>query len=589
MVSLAIARCPCDDPRPDPPLALRAPVLGCNIVLLLIWFLYVARKLWRTWRAKHGRWKSFLYSFLTPEACRDPSFTRKLEQVLQRRRLEHLRSTMDQFFSIVPPFCAFIGLFASDPWFAFKYIYFETMLLMLMFVGFLMMPESLTVARAHAALGTLWVLAGAHVVLSMNAISFLGGQMAGFLHQILLAQLVADLRPAVLFQIPVVAVQFYYITYSEALRENNTRLFYMAVVLGSMTALVTSYAADQSVREQARQEVLRGEASNGEATAKSLLSVMCDAVCKLGSDLVLSNPCPHLEALLLRASSVGRATTWSFPSCIQESDVERVKDFFLKNNETGNAGSVHASLVDSVGTKVPVQIFHAPMVEMDGTVSNMVGILEECTDCFQMQRLAEVDGGQPAISVGKAMRSNEEESVGGFSGTSSSKSIAPSLISNWTEGGRERDQIAVDLAMSLNFQVVQESDESRALFAFSQDGPEEFLGRFSEGSNNQSVRAWLESLFAEARYCAAPLRAQKFGTVKILNPLATTAQLMELHGRLLQEGDSEEGPALRRCLAKLRLSYPLPPQSKRRHRRQRAWRLHPELSSGSFQSTKVAI
>lgn len=390
-----------------------------------------------------------------------------------------------------------------------------------------------------------------------------------------------------LAQLPTIVVQTLYIAKYEGLRENDGRASYFTVAAGVCFAFVMAFTTEATMREQARQEVLRGLASTGEATAKSLLSVMSDAVFKLGSDLVLLQPSPHLDALLLRTQSVGRGC-WYFPSCIQESDVERVKVFLSKNNQSGQAGSLHASLVDSMGTKVQVQLFHAPMVEMDGTVSNMVGILEDCSEGVPVQRVAPLAGDAVAPPRPSDERSSDDDAASDHSGHSSAScSVHENIIGSCAGGSETRGDVTVDLSLSLCLQVLSESDESRALFAFGNSGFQGFLGRFREPRGIQQVKAWLDTLFNDGRYGGGAELSQKLGSVKIFNPLSTTTQMMEMQGRFLREEDCEgeadvgSQPFLKRVI-RFRLEKPplsqLRPQSRRQ--RQRSWRLGPSGRRG---------
>ncbi|CAK0857401.1 unnamed protein product [Prorocentrum cordatum] len=94
-----------------------------------------------------------------------------------------------------------------------------------------------------------------------------------------------------------------------------------------------------------------------EVAADGLLSQLCDAVVHLGEDMRITQPSPHLEALVLWPSSCGGMRNVSFLdlfSCSVES--ERVRGVLLR--DTPGADMLHASMKDSNDVDVTAQLFH---------------------------------------------------------------------------------------------------------------------------------------------------------------------------------------------------------------------------------------
>lgn len=113
---------------------------------------------------------------------------------------------------------------------------------------------------------------------------------------------------------------------------------------------------------------------------RSLLSVMCDALVVLKEDLDLAEPSPALQAMLLRSQAFPKSPMRrGFTAFISSSDVERFEDFIGANSMNGySASTMHMDLVDSIGSKVPVQIFHTCVhsSDKDGP-KHLLGIVED--------------------------------------------------------------------------------------------------------------------------------------------------------------------------------------------------------------------
>ncbi|CAK0818309.1 unnamed protein product, partial [Prorocentrum cordatum] len=119
-----------------------------------------------------------------------------------------------------------------------------------------------------------------------------------------------------------------------------------------------------------------------EVAADGLLSQLCDAVVHLGEDLRMTQPSPHLAALLLRPFSCGGMRNVSFLdlfSCSEES--ERVRGFLLR--DIPGADMLHSSMKDSNGVEVTVQLFHICGKDFDDQIFHVVGVREDA-ESFRM-------------------------------------------------------------------------------------------------------------------------------------------------------------------------------------------------------------
>jgi len=119
-----------------------------------------------------------------------------------------------------------------------------------------------------------------------------------------------------------------------------------------------------------------------EVAADGLLSQLCDAVVHLGEDMRITQPSPHLAALLLWPSSCGGMRNVSFLdlfSCSAES--ERVRGFLLR--DTQGADMLHASMKDSNDVDVTAQLFHICGKDFDDQIFHVVGVREDA-ESFRM-------------------------------------------------------------------------------------------------------------------------------------------------------------------------------------------------------------
>lgn len=488
--------------------------------------------LWGVWLIFHVRltdWLNFRRILENFQGPKDKVFEGKVDEVLCRRRLERVRLIINNSNLIGAPILGALILGAKgNPALFVRFLAGEITIVTLAFFFFSFFPSQLTLRRVSVLLALCFTVIGVHPCTAPNSTTYYFVSFGGYAFQILFAQMLGDLRPLML-PILVVAAAHTYTVASTALFTQPTAsgTFSLGTVMAGVAfMLITALPTQLSLREQARQEVLQGEAAKGEATAKSLLSAMCDAVIKLKSDLTLSNPSPPLEALLLRTSTFTRGACWYFPSCVLEGEIARVKDFLNHNN--GEARSFHTTLVDALGTKVPVQLFHSPMTEMDGTMSHLLGILEDSKEGFQQHRsVAAAPGPEDgaARATFKSTTSEEEKMQRAetaslhSAGSAASSRFQEISISSWA--GTGSGPFTVDLALSLKAQVWSESEHSRLLFGFGDAGQDSFLSRFAE---NDLFLEWLDSLFCEGRKTdklfegIESTNPVNLGNVKVFNP-----------------------------------------------------------------------
>lgn len=312
-------------------------------------------------------------------------------------------------------------------------------------------------------------------------------------------------------------IQLGVLYFSPALQANLTQNF-TCFCTSAFLNLAISAGASAGLRAESRALVAGRTASQGEATAMSLLSAMCDAVCRLRPDLTLKACCPQLNAILFRtAAGIQNSEPDSFTRFVCGEDVARFEEFMKKQTEMPTkAAALHLHLMDSMGGRVPVRIFHTCTVGHDGTLGHMIGINEdsqEQRDSFAANLVA--SRSERAPSSGPEVHHAQDwqdfaRIIPSIPSGLDSVSVAQSSVSAHSDAGG-CTALTVTVRTSLAVQVIQESEMSRMMFCFGGDSQLMFLQRFKEW---QKLLTTLELMHAEAACGAAP-DSQKFGEVTL--------------------------------------------------------------------------
>lgn len=143
--------------------------------------------------------------------------------------------------------------------------------------------------------------------------------------------------------------------------------------------LIICFASRAVLQMWAEDEVKALKATKGEEVVQSLLSIMCDAVVALGVDLCVRDPCPRLASLLLRPDLARTPRNGlKFDRYLMDADVQRFQEFIQHTDAEENAARcIHVHMLDSIGTRVPVQIFHARMLDIENNVNHVLGVVED--------------------------------------------------------------------------------------------------------------------------------------------------------------------------------------------------------------------
>lgn len=281
--------------------------------------------------------------------------------------------------------------------------------------------------------------------------------------------------------------------------------------------MVMCFASNTLLRLMAEDEVEAKRAVQSEEVVQSLLSMMCDAVVTLTPDLNFRDACPRIASLLLRADLSGAPRSdQSFSKYLAPLDVPRFEDFMAQSsNDEQLTRCIHVHLLDSLGTRVPVQIFHTRMTDSEGAQSHVLGVVED-------------------------MDRNPRNSKEGV--TSSAASHGTSFHSPLTSWG-PLGKVSVVLRTKLFWEVLHESPASRTFFGFGMSSdPEEFINRFQQP---RRLLHWMKYLHTMACCGRVDHPRLAFGVVNFFNPSAGSSYSGSLRGRIIkypEGGEEDEDP-----------------------------------------------
>lgn len=264
--------------------------------------------------------------------------------------------------------------------------------------------------------------------------------------------------------------------------------------------LVTSLNTYSMMRVTTEAKLSEQEAKDASRNVESLLNVMCEAVVIVKQDMTLLQPSKALESMLFRNSGLGGSIGGRrFTHFLSPDDVERFETFF-GSSAADCATSIHVDLVDSLGHRVPVQVFHTCTRDHDQqTEKHLLGLVEDVDielrdpEAFSPQSASPVANGERRP---KAAPSRTSGSRAGSEDELNSVASAPSsigAISAWsatTEGA----EASLVLRTWLSWEVVSESRSSRIYFGFGKE-PDTLLRRFRRPV---AVARWLEYIHTMA-------------------------------------------------------------------------------------------
>ncbi|CAE7261000.1 unnamed protein product [Symbiodinium natans] len=138
--------------------------------------------------------------------------------------------------------------------------------------------------------------------------------------------------------------------------------------------LVCTMALHGLLSRRAEMNLHRKNANTQLSAAQSLLRLTCDAVVELDGDLCLTKHCPELAAMLLkgRCNLEGKKLTEFMPPMEVLRAEENLRRF--SDDDPEPAQAFHTRLVDSISSRLCIELFQVQYKEMDGRHCHLVGI-----------------------------------------------------------------------------------------------------------------------------------------------------------------------------------------------------------------------
>lgn len=306
------------------------------------------------------------------------------------------------------------------------------------------------------------------------------------------------------------------------------RVEWITLVVSAVISFSYNFVIYVSIRgsriAEARALVQERQATRMEVTIKNLLSVMCDAVVTLQHNLTLREPSPRLMTLMMRS---GKPTNEmpSFLEYLSPQDVPRFQEFLDARNDL-QARSIHVHLVDSVGTPVPVQLFHTMVSDCEDRPVHVLGIVEDGEGWDQFH------GSSGPRMTRQRSGDSQVHSLAGSSNPRSSISVVGGL-SSWGDIGKAK----LTIRSRVDFEVLEESQPSRSLFGFGEGikTSDNFFARFR---NPFQLVRWLEFIHTIAARGITEHERMHYGEVLFRNHssgLAYRADLQAVVKRGLEE------------------------------------------------------
>lgn len=232
------------------------------------------------------------------------------------------------------------------------------------------------------------------------------------------------------------------------------------------------------VREMAKALL---KAGHTESIVRALLNVMCDVLVTLNEDLMLREDSPRLCALLLGTPSVTGRSGQRFSSLMAPEEALRFEDFVQSapyaEGEEAPARQLALDLRDSTGHEVSVHVYHYCLKDpVEGRLTHFLGIVED-TQLERGPLTTPTSSGRAVPDSATAMKVEPKASDSDGDVSEEGSSVGAGITS-WSSDG----PATVLLRTWLHWEIVEESEQSRALFGLTQDAanPVELVNRISK-------------------------------------------------------------------------------------------------------------
>lgn len=356
---------------------------------------------------------------------------------------------------------------------------------------------------------------------SSSAMDHLYRMCISFLGQTYMLQIYPDRRMSLALSTVTLAWRLVTIALTPAL-SGSPASFVTLSMFAWMQNVGVSHSAMSTTESEC--EALFGErqAQSSSSCLESLLQIMTDAVVALKPDLSLQQPSQQLVSMLLRSPSL---ECQKFSDFLASPDVERFEHFVrASSGDPSAAGTIRVDLLDSMGGRVPVRVFHTCTRDpWDQSERHLLGLLEDAEP--ERPGCVPVSLREPPSTAPRDACESSDKVHG---------------LRYW----QAEEEPLVTVRTTFSVDVLAETESSRALFAFSEGPGNSFPSRFRK---RQKFLRWLEFLYVLGTSGKKEHPRLKYGEVEVVNPTTGVKYRGMLKAKLLtvqQPLDEEYADAL---------------------------------------------
>lgn len=508
-------------------------LISATAAVGVLWFAAVCSRLWRGALKLQASYFS-LWSFFSLNKK-----NQRVREIFEQRRASRFQSYMQTMWLCLAPSILFITIGATwavtrsqtSPDLLSTSILASTAVFgafWLVLFGNLERPAPWLV---ELSIATIYLLLAVPPAFSNSVMNYRWHTSISVLCQAFVCQLYPDRRMAWILNSICLAWRLATLYATPVLSDDPTMGEFITAVLAFLCNVGESLATVVTMEAESAALLGEREAQSSSKCLESLLSMLCDAVLTLRSDLTLVEPSLALASMLCRSPHLSQGIEGqAFAKFLASDDVERFETFVHSNSVAVNtAQSICVDLIDSMSCKVPVRIFHTCIIDpWDQSKKHLLGLVENA----EPERLC--PGDVPPM-VTRSMSSNSSPMARSKSpdDAASSPSLASTVrgLRYWlpTEAGGAAEA-SLKLRTWLAVEVLEESETSRTCFGFS-EGDADFVSRFR---SSQQILRWLEYNHLMAALGARNHPKVRFGKVGFVNLSNSIEYRAIMRARLLQ-------------------------------------------------------
>lgn len=424
---------------------------------------------------------------------------KRLAQMVEEKRFEMTQALADAFFlsqfafvmTLMVAVAAYFGLFPNET----LYLVYYCVVLTICAISFsvFFFKKHMTIQKANVVVYSIFVIVGIPPAFASTQEGYYFTIFWARALQLLISIVGPDLRHFVPVNLLHLAWEMWIIFANPGLHSALAQNLVIAFVTTGYKILMR-IAATAVFRQMGTALISAVQAAHSEGNVRSLLAVLCDVLVPLREDLTLSEDSPRLAALLCTSPALIGLKGQPFSSLLAATDVARFEAFVRRRpEERGPARQITVYLQNDAGRHFPVQMYHHclkdpvshELFHFLGLVEDKHAVLHEPGAAWRNDTANAHSSEFPEVLTESSLTLNSREIEDvrsedpGTVASGISAYTVPVGPSSWEVPGQPA---TLTVRTWLNFEVLEESEGSQALFCFSQDAAEmqKCLSRFSK-------------------------------------------------------------------------------------------------------------